>query len=152
MDACEPCAAGTRQPEPNATACVACEVGSYCTEGASAPLPCPVGTFTSATDAGSVGDCAPCPKGSFCPLGSAAALLCAAGSYSGSENAGRCDLCPSGSYMNATGATACMACRTGSFCPDGATMELPANCPPGTLASQMPLARTTSLLITITIT
>ena len=42
-----------RQPAVNATFCLPCERGAFCTEGATAPLPCPEGTHSDATNLGS---------------------------------------------------------------------------------------------------
>jgi hypothetical protein len=48
---------------------------------------------------------------------------------------GQCNLCPTGSYQSVGGATACIRCTAPSFCPEGASLELPANCPPRTYAN-----------------
>ena len=132
METCSACPAGKRQPLPNATACLACEFGSYCVEGASAPLPCQKGTYSERTDLGSAEECTDCPEGHFCPLGSKSATACGAGFFASTKRLGQCEACSSGSFQNDTGALACRVCRSGSFCPVGATMELPANCQPGT--------------------
>jgi predicted outer membrane repeat protein len=132
MDACLACEPGKRQPLPNATVCLACEPGSYCVEGASAPLPCQKGTFSDRSDLSSPEECNDCPLGHFCPLGSKSATRCSAGFFASSKRMGQCDACPSGSFQNDTGAFVCRTCRLGSFCPVGSTLELPANCQPGT--------------------
>ena len=49
-DQCSACSGGTYQDEEGTTVCKACVAGSYCPEGAAAPLPCPATTFSSATD------------------------------------------------------------------------------------------------------
>ena len=71
-------------------------------------------------------------RGRFCPLGATWPSLCAAGSHAARERMSACELCAAGSHQAAVGAVDCVTCRPGSFCPTGATMELPANCPPGT--------------------
>ena len=132
MDACLACPVGKQQPQSNATACLACASGSYCMEGASAPLPCHTGTYSDSTDLGSASECTDCTEGFFCPLGSANAIACSAGFFVDSPRKGQCEACPMGTFQNETGASTCRRCRSGSFCPKGATMELPANCLPGT--------------------
>ena len=54
---CEPCAAGSFQPDKGATNCEPCERGSYCPEGSSSPRPCEGGTYSSATGATSDAAC-----------------------------------------------------------------------------------------------
>jgi hypothetical protein len=66
---CGPCAAGTACPTAGTSgAGVACSVGHYWPAGTKNPYdyPCPAGTFTDATNAGSAAGCTDCPAGSAC--------------------------------------------------------------------------------------
>ena len=60
---------------------------------------------------------------------------CRAGSYSSAPRSDSCTLCESGYFQDTRGTTACAKCIPSSFCPVGATMELPANCAPGTYSN-----------------
>ena len=54
---CDNCAAGKFMNASGGTKCHACAPGSYCPEGASAPLPCSEGTYSIITDLGAAADC-----------------------------------------------------------------------------------------------
>ena len=47
------------------TACNTCPIGAYCTDGASAALPCPGGSYSKATGLGSSAECDDCPAGTY---------------------------------------------------------------------------------------
>ena len=74
---CTRCVPGKFQDTEGATACRDCESGTgfFCSEGASAPLPCPAGTRADPSlvlmTRGE--ECLTCGIGTFCPVGSAAA-------------------------------------------------------------------------------
>ena len=76
---CIDCDGGWFQSASNATACIACELGYFCPQGASAALPCPSGRYQNRTKPfmTSAEDCIACPAGSSCATGSIAPALCA---------------------------------------------------------------------------
>ena len=53
---------------------VACPKGSYCPAGSVSHVPCPTGTFSSATSLSSAADCEPCPAGYECAVPCACAV------------------------------------------------------------------------------
>ena len=63
MSQCTPCPHGSYQPEPNTTDCLPCELGAHCSEGASAALLCPSGSFGNATNLTSAADALPASHG-----------------------------------------------------------------------------------------
>ena len=67
----------------DATACLACDDGSFCVEGASVVQLCPAGSLGTASGMTSAGDCTPCDPGTFCPAGASSATLCGAGTFNG---------------------------------------------------------------------
>ena len=109
-----------------------CSLGFYCPEGASAPLPCEGGTFSSRTGAQSTEDCSPCPAGTFCFAGSTTAVNCNKGTYAATERSQLCDACPEGKYQGDEGSSACNECDDGFTCPEGSVVQIPASCEPGT--------------------
>ena len=121
---CTRCLAGSYQDAEGAAACKACEPGSYCPAGASAPLPCTAGSYSSATNLQSATECSAAEPGHFAPTGSIGQTPCAAGTAASSAGAGACAPCAAGSYQDATGASACVACPAGSYCPTGAAVAL----------------------------
>ena len=70
-DVCEPCAAGSFQPDKGATKCEPCARGSYCPEGSSRPAPCPAGTYGGSTGLGSADECTKVDPGYYSSLGAA---------------------------------------------------------------------------------
>jgi len=62
---------------------VECPAGSYCPSNASAAIPCPGGTFNSATKQQGLSACIGCSSGYYCPPGSISgtSFVCPLGSY-----------------------------------------------------------------------
>ena len=115
---CSPCPAGSYCPTTNMTEPVVCLSGHYCLE-ASAPLPCPSGTYMHGAEGGlkSLDECAWCPAGDSCagtnlsaPSGGCAAgFLCSLGSKDDQGAQNKCDTaveCPVGHYCEANAARA----------------------------------------------
>ena len=123
---CHKCEAGSYQDEEGKTACKRCTSGFYCEEGASAPVPCPGGTYKnlSLDVMTSVEQCVRCPEGSFCSVGSAAPTLCAPGTFNPYTNATTCPPCRWGTFQSASGETACQECEAGHYCPRGSSTPL----------------------------
>ena len=121
------------QVEEGATGCDECTPGSYCKEGAPAPLPCPAGThqdLTLTTPMTSEGQCIECSPGTFCPVGSANATKCSPGFFNPLRRQSACAPCEAGRFQNASGAVDCWECEPGHYCLPGASAPLP--CPAGT--------------------
>eukprot|EP00961_Rhodomonas_salina_P188692 2546571-Rhodomonas_salina.1 len=112
MSECDLCEAGSYQPDRNATRCTPCKPGHYCTEGASAPQPCPAGRRTNPSLAvmKSENDCLVCREGTFCQTGSAEETECAPGTFSNESEASVCSKCGAGTYQQHAGATSCEQC------------------------------------------
>lgn len=130
--ACTPCPAGQYQSAIRATGCLACLAGSYCPEGAAAPLMCAAGSYSSATNLKSAAECSVCPKGSFCPTGATAPSACGLATAAPSESMSLCTTCTEGTYEDTLGSSACKACPSGFFCPAGSASPIPATCDAGT--------------------
>ena len=111
--------------------CTPCTPGSYCPEGASAPLPCKAGTHQNATmrllniSMTSADDCIACPPGSACVTGAADPALCAPGSFGPEAQMPSCKLCAAGSYQYDPGAIACIECELASWCGEGSSSPTP---------------------------
>ena len=124
---CVACEGGSYRAEANGTACATCTTGSYCLPGASAPLPCPVGTHQDlalTTPMTSESQCIECRAGSFCPTGAAVPTNCSAGTFSSVGRQSACLKCSKGEFQDAEGTTACKACDAGHYCPLGASTPL----------------------------
>ena len=110
---------------------IVCGEGSFCPgydasgRGATAELPCPVGTFSSATRLTNADECTRAEPGFFAPTGSVAQTPCAAGTVAPTRGLGVCEPCPPGWYQPLTGSTICRGCERGSYCPVGASAALP---------------------------
>ena len=105
-----------------------CTAGYFCEAGASAPLPCPGGSWMRLVVClimKSDSDCAVCGRGTFCPVGSESAILCAAGTCNARERRRECNKCAAGRFQEAEGATACVECTPGYYCKEGAAAALP---------------------------
>ena len=76
-DRCNPCIAGSYQDDESATECKPCDEGHYCPEGASAPLPCPGGTFSTSTSLSAEDQCTAADPGYFAITGSLTQQPCA---------------------------------------------------------------------------
>ena len=131
---CVNCPAGKYQNETGQLDCRACVPGSYCPAGASAPLPCDAGRYSSATNLESAEQCTLADAGFFAPTASTEQTPCAAGTVATSPGASSCTPCPAGKYQNETGQLECRACAPGSYCFVGASVELA--CRAGTYQSQ----------------
>ena len=133
---CSLCAPGTYTPDSGSTACRNCTIGLLCTEGSSAPQPCPGGTHANQTALAAVGflhslsDCVTCPVGTFCSVGSAEPSDCAPGTYNDQLNASTCVNCAAGTFQAVARSTACDICTPGYYCAEGSAAPLP--CPGGT--------------------
>ena len=77
---------------------------------ATAPLPCPAGSYSSVNGTTTAGpgpsfpSCIVCPAGSRCTLGSTTPVPCGVGSYSSSAQSS-CVQCPAGRYCGSTTST-----------------------------------------------
>ena len=127
MGMCDACEAGTFQDEPGQEACMACAPGSYCPLGASAPLPCIKGSYSSATNLTSADECKPTTPGFYAASGSTSQTPCSPGTVAPSTSMRACDKCAAGTFQDKEGQTACEPCRAGSYCAEGAAAALPCN-------------------------
>ena len=103
------CPAGKRQPELNATACLACEPGRIACLARALLCLAQAGHTATRPTSGAPRSASQCSAGSFCPLGATAPTPCAAGSYAPSNRSERCTLCEAGSHQSAEGAVICVA-------------------------------------------
>ena len=118
------------------TACFECIPGSFCAEGASAPLPCLKGSYSSTPGLESAGQCTTCPAGSFCSTGSLDHTQCNPGTYADVEGLSTCELCNPGTYQPDYESIGCEACPYASYCPGfGSTSPTPC---PGARAAASP--------------
>ncbi|CAN2388098.1 attachment of spindle microtubules to kinetochore involved in meiotic chromosome segregation [Pristimantis euphronides] len=81
---CQPCPAGYSCPQGVENyKSFPCLVGYYCPSSATAPVPCPPGTYGNSTQGRELGDCQPCPAGTYNHLsGQVSCFLCGSSSYS----------------------------------------------------------------------
>ncbi|XP_072312986.1 uncharacterized protein [Eucyclogobius newberryi] len=113
-----------------------CPAGFFCPRGTPAPLPCPPGTFSSATGIAHQYNCTTCLPGYYCQgEGTVQPNLCPAGHYCppgltlGTEFP-----CPPGTVQKRLGAMSphnCMACPPGMFCSEYGLSEPSGLCDPG---------------------
>jgi len=136
---CGLCDPGFYQDNMGAIKCKPCEPGSYCPRGASAPLPCKQGSFSSATNLESAAQCTSTNAGFSAATGSVAPTACAPGTIAAAGGQAVCQRCSGGTFQRREGATACEPCDTGSYCPPGASAPLP--CEEGTYSIATNLAR-----------
>ena len=127
-----------KQPDYGATACLPCNDGAFCVEGASVVQLCPAGTLGEASGMTSEDDCSTCDAGTFCPVGASSATPCSAGTFSASDGQGVCARCAEGTYIGSEGATACLPCEQGHYCAEGASVALP--CDAGSWSASTDLA------------
>ena len=128
-NSCIDCAAGEFQQGTGKTECVACDVGHFCTQGASAPTPCVAGTWTNMMNLAQAADCADAPPGSYTSAGADEPTQCSPGTFAPSAQSSACTHCEPGSYMPSSGATACQNCSSGHYCDERSVAPLP--CPAG---------------------
>ena len=137
VGACKLCEPGKYQPNKQASSCLPCEEGSYCTEGAAAALPCRKGSFSRATDLTSAAECTSTDAGFFAPTGSIVQTPCNPGTIAAVGNMGACMLCEPGEYQPNSKATSCLPCEDenlGVYCPNSGT-STPTPCPGGTYSN-----------------
>ncbi|XP_069804021.1 uncharacterized protein [Dendropsophus ebraccatus] len=81
---CKPCPAGYSCPQGvESYKSFPCLAGHYCPSGATAPIPCPPGTYGNSTQGRELSDCWPCPAGTYNHLsGQVSCFLCGSSSYS----------------------------------------------------------------------
>ena len=78
------CPEGTFQNLTAQLSCESCEPGSYCQmqsvrQGASTPIPCRAGSYSSSTNLSSADHCSPCPIGFYCEAGATEPTPCPEG-------------------------------------------------------------------------
>ena len=122
-------AGGTYQPRRNATTCLRCVVGHYCSPGASVPVACNGGSYSSATNLESATECTPCPPGSACSTSSTDPSPCAPGTFAADFGASQCTACLGGTFTGTDNSTACRGCPVGNVCVNRSSAPLP--CPAG---------------------
>ena len=145
------------------TACIECPAGSYCMEGAVAPVPCEegffceagtgidtqypcaAGTYSNNTGLTAPGDCVTCPLGHYCPDASNSPIPCRSGTYNPTVNVGFADgclPCEAGRVCDGSGLSASNRdCCKGFYCPSGTAICTEYQCPAGTY---MPYVNATS--------
>ncbi|XP_077105722.1 uncharacterized protein LOC143764221 isoform X2 [Ranitomeya variabilis] len=81
---CQPCPAGYSCPQGVENyKSFPCPAGHYCPSSATAPIPCPLGTYGNGTHGRELGDCHPCPVGTYNHLtAQISCFLCGSSSYS----------------------------------------------------------------------
>ena len=137
-----PCPAGTYNPASgmrNASACLPCTPGLYCSSPGQAVEsgPCNASFYCLAGSVSPRPGASRCPMGSYCPSGSPLPVPCDAGHYCSSIGlsnvSGPCD---AGYYCNGSSVSQRPADTTGAVCPRGAYCPqgspLPVLCPPST--------------------
>ena len=112
----------------------ACRAGSFCAEGALAPLPCSRGTYSTRTDLSSADQCTDAQPGYYATTGSTQQTPCSRGTIQPEPKMGSCDRCSAGTFQEAEGQQTCQTCPAGFYCPEGASAALP--CEGGTFSSQ----------------
>ncbi|RUS80923.1 hypothetical protein EGW08_011304, partial [Elysia chlorotica] len=130
-----------------------CVPGTYCPEGSSQALPCPLGQYCEnyalalpsgncyegffCNGSASQPDPQPCSKGHYCPEGTTVEVPCSPGTFSdreGNANVTGCDPCTAGYYCLEYGlSTPTGQCDAGFFCPEGQSVPRPTDlpCSPG---------------------
>jgi len=129
--------------------------GYYSLEGATAPMPCPVGTWRNETRGDSLAACAACPAqrycprtamlqplfcwdpagltGVHCPPGSVNITVCEGGWYCPLTSISRV-ICPAG-WRCPAGSLRPIRCEHGQFCAEGS--ESANECPPGYVGNSL---------------
>ena len=155
--ATKPCPAGKFQPDPEASSCYNCAVGTYNNATGQAQsyacIACKAGTYNAQEGSTSEDACLPCEDGSVNGVPAAFECTpCDLGTYADTKRY-TCVACPQGRYGNASDAdvrssvASCIDCDVGTTTTSaGATgpgqcVEIP--CPPGMWYSKDPLPFTT---------
>ena len=81
MAVCDLCPEGKFTSSSGSTECEPCTPGYSCVKGASAPLPCAGGTYSTATNLKSAAECTAADPGFFATTGSTSQTPCRKGSY-----------------------------------------------------------------------
>ena len=103
------CAAGLAL-DPSSSACAACPVGSKCSGGYAAAVPCPAGSVQPLAGQTS---CVPCSAGNFSATTSASQCLpCPLGTFTSTAGSGVCQPCGQGTFADHLGAVSCSLCPT----------------------------------------
>lgn len=110
--------------------CVPAPAGSYAPPGASAPIPCPVGTYQPAEGQEA---CIPAPAGGFVSTtGQMSFTLCSPGTYQPAPGQAGCLPAPPGTFAPSPGTASPITCPAGTFSTGGAIQCSPV--PPGTFS------------------
>eukprot|EP00698_Gefionella_okellyi_P008963 TRINITY_DN2250_c0_g1_i1.p1 TRINITY_DN2250_c0_g1~~TRINITY_DN2250_c0_g1_i1.p1 ORF type:complete len:1110 (+),score=143.24 TRINITY_DN2250_c0_g1_i1:55-3330(+) len=128
LSSCQPCQPGSYSTT-GASVCTSCAAGFYCS--ASQQTPCPIGTFSAATNASAIGSCFLCAPGRYCAqTNMTEAIPCPVGTWGttfGATTLSACLPCQMNSYANTSGNTNCSACPDASYCPLASRAALPAS-------------------------
>ena len=123
------CANGTNHvPHTEQHACIA---GHYCPMATPAPVPCPVGFYSSLKGRASVTDCEVCDAGYYCAYEAQVHVTgeCAPGYYCPAGSTGAQQVpCPSRYYRlqpRAESEEYCAVCPRGSYCVEGTASPVP---------------------------
>ncbi|GBG24881.1 Sushi, von Willebrand factor type A, EGF and pentraxin domain-containing protein 1 [Hondaea fermentalgiana] len=105
--------------------CTPCDLGHYCFDAATFPVPCPAGSYANET--GESDDlCTTCPAGYECPEGTIDPIPCQPGNQSASGQ-DACDTCEAGYFCKTTATTRelmhAQPCSPGLYCPEGVAIE-----------------------------
>ena len=137
------CPAGYYCPDYATTVAISCTQGHYCPPGASAPLPCEEGSYSTRTDLISATQCDATEPGFYATTGSTAPRPCSSGTVQPNASMATCVKCDEGKYQAGEGQQICETCRAGNYtsnvlscepcpvgeyCPDGLKRE---DCPIG---------------------
>jgi hypothetical protein len=123
--ACRACNAGSYNPGGRpAPSCTLCDAGSYSGDGQAACTLCDAGRFNPSNGSKSISACLYCTAGSYSLQGSASCTICNAGSYSGGGQP-TCTLCDAGSYSG-DGQAACTLCDAGRYNPSNGSKSISA--------------------------
>ena len=137
------CPAGYYCPDYATTVAISCTQGHYCPPGASAPLPCAEGSYSTRTDLISATQCNATEPGFYATTGSKLQTPCSPGTVQPNASMTMCVKCDEGKYQAGKGQQICETCRAGNYtsnvlscepcpvgeyCPDGLKRE---DCPIG---------------------
>ena len=111
------CPSGTYTDTLGASACLACDPGTYSYAGSTKCTDCPKGWFCEGGD-----DFGKCPGGTYTDqTKSTACSSCPAGTYNDQEGQPKCKACPAGKYNPEKGKTACTSCPADTYNDDSKT-------------------------------